>query len=63
MDGRELRDASARETDGFWYTENMSRPLPPPPGWDPIAAGAAPPCGALPERCAVQGGAGDERAI
>jgi hypothetical protein len=62
-DGRVLREASARVTDGLWYTENMSRFLPPPPGktppcLDPITAGGAPPWGALPER-----GAGDELAI
>jgi hypothetical protein len=46
-EGRTLREASARVTDGFWYTENLSRglPSPPPPPWDPpgrnsIAAGA-----------------------
>lgn len=47
-EGRALRDASARVRDGFWYTENLSRALPPPPPppgeptpcWDPIAAAA-----------------------
>jgi len=30
-EGRTLREARARVRDGFWYTENLSRGLPPPP--------------------------------
>jgi hypothetical protein len=42
-EGRALRESSARVRDGFWYTENLSRALPP-PCWDPIAAAAAVTC-------------------
>jgi hypothetical protein len=48
-EGRTLREASARVTDGFWYTENLSRGLPSPPpsppgdppGRNSIGAGVA----------------------